>query len=85
MVESQIFFFTFIHNSASLHCFILQVSVIGVKNFIILDSTLQFSLEEYSLSLHFVELDTDRQALRMPIRIRQNDADPSHPDPKPLL
>ncbi len=62
-------FFTFNHNSASLHHFIFRISVTGVTNFNILDSALKFSVEKYSLSLHLVERDLDRQALRMSVRI----------------
>jgi hypothetical protein len=58
-ILENLFLLTYIHSSASLHCFIFLVSIIGVINLNILGKILEF-LVKYNLALHLVEMDTDQ-------------------------
>jgi hypothetical protein len=62
MLENKIFYF--IHSSASLHCFIFLVSVLGVIT-INFGQYIEIFWKKYSLALHLVkiDMDLDRQAL----------------------
>jgi hypothetical protein len=85
------FFFTFSHSFAILQCFIFLISVKHDQIFIILDSILKFCGKKvqfinFFMCLALIPIWIGRICIGMPwmpfpIRIRQNDADPSRSGP----
>jgi hypothetical protein len=50
------FFYTYILSSASLHCFMFLVIIVGVINFSILDHRLKFSAKGVELELLLIRI-----------------------------
>jgi hypothetical protein len=69
--------FTFIYSNASLRCFSFLINGKGVMVVSICESILKFSRNKYkkNICLELIPIRIGRP--RMPIRIRQNDADPT--------
>jgi hypothetical protein len=72
--------FASLRSIANLHCFFFLISVIGVKIFSIFVSVSKFSVKKYSyphIWFKWIQLRINRPCMLIPIRIRQNDAEPN--------